>query len=109
MKSPQRAISYAGLAFVGLAAVVAQGVIWPLAGRVERQLAEFHAALPAPTQLVLEARTGTSLLVFGLLVAAVLLHRHPRSTWLLVVCGLLELSIAGLYGWALWLPWQKPY
>jgi hypothetical protein len=81
-------------------------VILGVGPRVERQLAEFGSALPAPTQAALDGRVGVSIAVLVALALALIVHRHRRAVVFLVLLGLLQLSIAGLYGLALWLPYR---
>ena len=103
-----RNLAGVGLAFVALSAATALGVIWRVGARVEKQLADFGAALPAATQFVLEGRVGLSVLVIVVFAVAIFLHRHPRAVVALVLLGLLELSIVGVFGLALWLPYRPP-
>lgn len=51
-------VAYVSLGFVALCTVTVLGVIWRVGLRVERELAEFGTAFPAPTELALGSRVG---------------------------------------------------
>lgn len=86
-----KSLGWVGAAFVLLAGLVALGVIWVPGLRAERESTEFASWV----------RTPASLLVLLVSSLATLELRHRPSVRFLVMLGLLQLSIAGAYGFAL--------
>jgi hypothetical protein len=103
-----RALASVGLGFVALCSAGLLGIIWRTGVRVERELADFGSALPAPTELAFDARVGLSLFVGVCVVFSTVIHRHARAVPFLVLVGALELVLTVAYGFALWLPYRAP-
>lgn len=106
---PSRSLAHVALGFVALTAVALLTVVLRVGVRVEREVAEFGATQPGPTQLAFDSRVGLSLFVGVVVIAAVAVHRHSRAVLFLVLLGLLQFAIAGAYLAALWLPYRPPW
>lgn len=101
-----RSLASVALGLVLLCSAGLLGLVWRTGVRVEREMAEFGSALPAPTQLAMDARVGLSLFVGVCLIFAVVIHRHARAVPFLVLVSALELVLTAAVGFALWLPYR---